>query len=29
MEILLVLAGMKIIEVMTKWDGFVCVSGCL
>jgi len=28
MELLLVVVGMKIIEVMTKWDGMVCVAGC-
>jgi len=28
MEILLLLVGYKLMEVMTKWDGMVCVSGC-
>ena len=29
MEIILIAVGMKILETITKWDGMVCVSGCL
>jgi hypothetical protein len=29
MELLLLAFTLKVIESVTKWDGMICISGCL